>query len=171
MRPMNPPGDPRSYHKWSVWRPMDSLGFAENVLEWKWRDDSTVALISNVHCALVKCGPRLVHFYHFWLAAWSQQIIDWWTIVPRTETDHPTINHRWSVRRARILHFLQHWINAGILLIGSLGKNFSKMWIKIQRFSFKKMHLKILSAKMAAILSRPQRVISLLGKCGCNYQL
>ena len=55
MRPMNPPGDPRSYHRWSVWRPMDSLGFAENVSEKKWRDDSTDTLISNVHCALVKC--------------------------------------------------------------------------------------------------------------------
>ena len=32
MRPMNPPGDPRSYHRWSVWRPMDSLGFAENAM-------------------------------------------------------------------------------------------------------------------------------------------
>ena len=53
MPPMNPPSDPRSYHRWSVWRPMDSLGFAENVLEWKRRDDSTDAMISNVHCALV----------------------------------------------------------------------------------------------------------------------
>ena len=33
MRPMNPPGDPRPYHRWSIWRPMDSLGFAENVSE------------------------------------------------------------------------------------------------------------------------------------------
>ena len=61
MRPMNPSSDPRSYHGWSVWRPMDSLGFAENLSEWKWTDDSTDdALISNVHCALVKCRPRLV---------------------------------------------------------------------------------------------------------------
>ena len=33
MQPINPPGDPRSYHRWSVWRPMNSLGFAEKVLE------------------------------------------------------------------------------------------------------------------------------------------
>ena len=45
MRPMNPPSDPRSYHRWSVWRPMDSLGFTENVSEWKWTDDSTDALV------------------------------------------------------------------------------------------------------------------------------
>ena len=57
MRPMNPPGDPRSYHRGSVWRSMGSLGFAENVSEWKWTDDSTYVLISNFHCALAKCGP------------------------------------------------------------------------------------------------------------------
>ena len=37
--------------------------------------------------------------------------------------------------------------NAGILLIGPLGTNFSEILIAIEAFSFKKMHLKILSAK------------------------
>ena len=35
------------------------------------------------------------------------------------------------------------WTNAGILLIGSLGTNFSEISIGIQTFSFKKMHLKM----------------------------
>ena len=39
------------------------------------------------------------------------------------------------------------WTNAGILLIGPLGTNFSEILIGIQTFSFKKMHLKMLSAK------------------------
>ena len=39
------------------------------------------------------------------------------------------------------------WTNAGILLIGPLGTNFSEIWIKIDIFSFKKMHLKISSGK------------------------
>ena len=39
------------------------------------------------------------------------------------------------------------WTNAGILLIGPLGTNFSEISIKIQIFSFKKMHLKMLSGK------------------------
>ena len=39
------------------------------------------------------------------------------------------------------------WTNAGILLIGHLGTNFSKISIKIYSFSFKKMHLKMLSGK------------------------
>ena len=39
------------------------------------------------------------------------------------------------------------WTNAGILLIGPLGTNFSETVIEIHIFSFKKMHLKISSAK------------------------
>ena len=43
------------------------------------------------------------------------------------------------------------WTNAGLLLIGLLGINFSEIQIRILSFSFKKMHLKLSSAKMAAI--------------------
>ena len=39
------------------------------------------------------------------------------------------------------------WTNAGILLIGPLGTNFSIILAKIITFSFKKMYLKVLSAK------------------------
>ena len=39
------------------------------------------------------------------------------------------------------------WINDGILLIGTLGTNFSEILIGIQIFSFKKMRLKMSSAK------------------------
>ena len=39
------------------------------------------------------------------------------------------------------------WTNAGILLIGTLGTNFSEILSEIHTFSFKKMHLKISSAK------------------------
>ena len=39
------------------------------------------------------------------------------------------------------------WTNAGILLIWSLGTNFSEMSIEIYTFSFKKMHLKMSSGK------------------------
>ena len=39
------------------------------------------------------------------------------------------------------------WTNAGILLIGHWGTNFSEILIGIQTFSFKKMHLKMSSAK------------------------
>ena len=39
------------------------------------------------------------------------------------------------------------WTNAGILLIGPLGTNFSENLIEILTFSFTKMRLKVLSAK------------------------
>ena len=39
------------------------------------------------------------------------------------------------------------WTNAGILLIGPLGTNFSEILIEILPFSFKKMCLKMSSAK------------------------
>ena len=39
------------------------------------------------------------------------------------------------------------WTNAGILLIRTFGTNFSEILSEIHIFSFKKMHLKILSAK------------------------
>ena len=39
------------------------------------------------------------------------------------------------------------WTNAGILLIGPLGTNFSEILIKILTFSLKKMRLKVSSAK------------------------
>ena len=52
------------------------------------------------------------------------------------------------------------WSNAGILLMGPLGTNFNGFLIVIQKFSFKKIHLKKTAAKMAAILSWPQCVKS-----------
>ena len=39
------------------------------------------------------------------------------------------------------------WTNAGILLFGPLGTNFSEILIVIHTFSFKKLHLKMSSAK------------------------
>ena len=50
------------------------------------------------------------------------------------------------------------WNNAGIVFIGPLGRNFSKILIKIHTFSLKKIHLKMSSATMSAILSWPQCV-------------
>ena len=39
------------------------------------------------------------------------------------------------------------WTNAGILLIGTLGRNFSEILIEIRIFSFKKVGLKVSSVK------------------------
>ena len=45
-------------------------------------------------------------------------------IPPRTETDHPTINHGWSVGRPRILLFPQHCIGHVVLKMYVFGKFF-----------------------------------------------
>ena len=44
------------------------------------------------------------------------------------------------------------WNNAGILLIGPLGTNFSGILIQIHAFSFKKIRLKMSSAKCCSFL-------------------
>ena len=46
------------------------------------------------------------------------------------------------------------WTSAGLLSVGLLGNFFSEIQIRIPSILFKKMHLKLSSAKMAAILSR-----------------
>ena len=39
------------------------------------------------------------------------------------------------------------WTKAGIMLIGTLGTNFSEIWIECHSFSFQKMHMKMSSGK------------------------
>ena len=45
------------------------------------------------------------------------------------------------------------WTNDGILLIETLGTNFSEILIEIHTFSFKKMHLKMSSEKNGHFVS------------------
>ena len=56
------------------------------------------------------------------------------------------------------------WTNAGMSLIGTLGTNFSEVVIIIQAFSFRKMHLKVPSAKWQ-IFFLGFNVLSCAGKC------
>ena len=48
------------------------------------------------------------------------------------------------------------------LSIGPTGTNFSEIWIKIQLFPLKKIHLKMLFSKTLAIFSKPQYVDEIL---------
>ena len=64
------------------------------------------------------------------------------------------------------------WTNAGILLIGPLGTNFREIFIGIQTFSFKKMHLKMSSAKWRLFASASMNLIYVLllsSKCCMWY--
>ena len=58
------------------------------------------------------------------------------------------------------------WTNAGILLIGPLGTNFSEILSEIHAFSFKKMHLKVSSAKWRLFCLGPNE-LRMIGSC--NY--
>ena len=71
------------------------------------------------------------------------------------------------------------WTNAGILLIGPLGTNFSEISIKIQIFSFTKMRLKVSSTKWRPFCLGLNVLFyhdipvhnlrnSLVGECGCS---
>ena len=52
------------------------------------------------------------------------------------------------------------WTNAGLFLIGPLGTNFSEILIEILAFSFKKMRLKVSSAKRRPFCLGPQCVMT-----------
>ena len=52
------------------------------------------------------------------------------------------------------------WTNAGLLSMWLIKTNSSEIWVGILSFSFYKMHLKISSAKMAAMFSRGRWVNS-----------
>ena len=51
------------------------------------------------------------------------------------------------VSKLNIISSDNGWSNAGILLIGRMGRNFNEILVKIYTFSFKKMHLKMSFAK------------------------
>ena len=61
------------------------------------------------------------------------------------------------------------WTNTDLLSIGALGTNLNEIRIKIQNFSFMKMHLKLSSAKPAAILSRGRWVKPALTPLYCTF--
>ena len=86
----------------------------------------------------LKIGTGLIYTCYSWLTHWGR--------VTHICVVKPTLigsdNGSSPGRRRAII-----WTNAGILLIGPLGTNFIEISIGIQTFSFKKMHLKMSSAK------------------------
>ena len=115
----------------------------------------TTHIYINISC---KCDTNRAG--HFTLDAYASRpvawLFHWGRVTYICVADLATIgsdNDLSPVRRQAII-----WTNAGILLIGLLGTNFSETLIRIQTFSLKKIHLKMLLWKMAAILFRPQCV-------------
>ena len=88
---------------------------------------------------------------HFVLNFQEWKGTDWYSLTHWSRVTHICISKLTTIgsdnglspgRRQAII-----WTNAGILLIGPLGINFSEILIKINTFSFNKMHLKMSSAK------------------------
>ena len=61
------------------------------------------------------------------------------------------------------------WTNAGLLLIRTLGTNFSEILCEINTFSFNKMCLKISSANWRPFISASMWYLCLTGKPKCIY--
>ena len=106
------------------------------------------------------------------------QAIDWANADPNLYHHRASIGHNDLTHWGRVTHICVNkltiissnnglslgrrkaiiWTNAGILLIGPLGKNFSEILIETFIFSFYKMHFKMLSGNLRPFLSRPQCV-------------
>ena len=91
-------------------------------------------------------GAILESVLHLYSRCWHRRLLTHWGRVTHICFVKLTIigsdNGLSPGRRQAII-----WTNAGILLIGPLGTNFIEILIGIQTFSFRKMHLKMLSAK------------------------
>ena len=109
---------------WSVWVGVSVLSVWTGVNVW-------AGYVSG-HGVWVKCECVSKHFSPFYA---THICVSKLTIIGSDNGLSPG-------RRQAII-----WTSAGILLIGSLGTNFSEILIGIQTFSFKKMLLKIVSAK------------------------
>ena len=108
------------------------------------------------------------HWFRWWLGAWTGDTSLSEPVVSLvTDTYMPNLASANKAHWGRVTHICVDistiigpdnglspdrrqaiiWTNAEILLIGPLGKNFSEILTGIQTFSFKKMHLKMSSAK------------------------
>ena len=84
--------------------------------------------------------------YNVYVEQWLENVLTHWGRVTHICVGNLNIigldNGLSPGRRQAII-----WTNAGILLIEPWGTNFSEILIDIHTFSFKKIHLKMLSAK------------------------
>ena len=92
-------------------------------------------------CAELGTSPYLNQWFCISPPSAAYASVNWVSIISGNDLS--------PVRRQAIT-----WNNADLLSIGPLGTNFGEIWIKIRSFQFMKMHMKMSSAKMAAILSR-----------------
>ena len=119
-------------------------------------DDKSTLVLVMAWCRqatshyLNQCWPRPPTPYGItkpqWIFQYHSIILTHWGRVTHMYVGKLTIigsdNGLSPGRRQAII-----WTNAGILLFGPLGSNFSEILIEIETFSFRKMHLKLSSVK------------------------
>ena len=92
-----------------------------------------------ISSANMACHPGGIYWYMYYCPE-SLSLTHWGWVIKIT-----IIGSHNGLSPGRRQDFI--WTNAGILLIGPLGTNFSEILIKILIFSFKKMRLKVSSGK------------------------
>ena len=111
---------------------------------WKKSEHTTNCIAVSVEaCTFCKASDRNIQVFS---KHWKIRPLTHWSWVTHICVSNLTIigsdNSLSPDRRQAII-----WTNAELLLIGPSGTNFCEILIRIDTFSFKKMHLKMLSAK------------------------
>ena len=124
----------------------------------RWRYNVTSFLIGWAHtqndpCIIIDVIPIFFHYiptiWHFGSSSnkspYKLHLTHWGRLMHIYLSNLAMINSDNGLLPGRCQAII--WTNAGILLIQSLGMNLSEISSKIHTFSFKKMHLKMLSGK------------------------
>ena len=118
---------------------------SENISEPRLYKDNRLFQENRCKTQIVSTNLELISGPDIWHCDPSESLTHWGRVTHIGVCDLTSIvsdNGLSPSRRQAII-----WTNAGILLIGPLGTNFSENLFRIQIFSFKKMHLKMSSGK------------------------
>ena len=137
---------PMSGRRWSVWCEILARNVSiGNVMTWK-QFMHCWPFVRGIHSCLVAVPYKRASDAERWFLLISL----FNSLSPSDAYMRQQINHHWLRHRLGACFRYcskQLDINAGMLLIGSLVTNFSQTSIRIQTFSFKKMHLNMSSGK------------------------
>ena len=89
--------------------------------------------------------PMIAKFNDVHMRQWGYELTHWGRVTHKCVSKIIIIGSDNGSSPGRLQAI--NWTNAGILLIGPLGINFSEILIEINIFPLKKMHLKMSSAK------------------------
>ena len=118
------------------------------ILKWPVFIQNFYGLISMMASETIKCFYLGQYKFREWPVAWWHKAITlshWGRVMHICLIKLTSIGSDNALLPGRCQAII--WTNAGILLIGPLGTNFSEILIEIYTFSLKKMHLKMSSGK------------------------